>query len=587
MPPARIALCALLLALGLPASDEPLFSASFVPARGRHVPDPVRLGVTLERVDPEGMRFILPQSLRLSLDGVDATVVFLQAVLAGGAVRWDPEGARLTLEAAAPLPPGPHRLELTARTTLGGRLRWHAEFCVYTPERALPLRQRLLHDQPGALLLVEDFDPPEIAILPADGAFLHTGAPRLEVKWSDALAWVDPSAARILLDNRDVTALFAPAEWGGVYQVPVAAPLAGGRHVLVVQARDALGNLGVASSSFLVLDDAARAPWPFAPVNQPHTLGHTHHQYQRYGTAASSAYFHHGVDIMPAAQAPLYACRGGMVEAFYWYGDKPYYFEVAIRDADGFLWQYHHVDEPTIPQAVRDAFANKTPLAAGAHLGNIVFWPSSAYGVPFHHVHLNVLDRDGNYANPLHFLLKHADTQAPAVGEILFARNGSTTALNSPTGPTPVLSGALDIIARAEDLAGGSFYQLTLYEMEWSVRELGNSMRHHVPPTPLWLFDRLPVGPDRYAHVHTVFQYSIYYDGSTKRTAGDYSTRRFFYNLTNTVAGFPDPVGAWDSAARDVWGRPLFPNGFYRVTVGARDEAGNKTEKYVDVEVRN
>ena len=33
------------------------------------------------------------------------------------------------------------------------------------------------------------------------------------------------------------------------------------------------------------------------------------------------------------------------------------YWEVAVLDPEGYIWQYHHIDKNTIPQAIKDAFA--------------------------------------------------------------------------------------------------------------------------------------------------------------------------------------------------------------------------------------
>ncbi len=573
-----------LSAFPLEASDIPCFSARLEPSRSQWVPRPVRLVLELSRVDPLGLALVDLGSLRLTLDRVDITGIFFDLATATGGVQWEPLGSTLTFTVPADLAPGRHAWCLSGRTLTGGRLRWRGVFTVYRPQRALPLAKRIALARGGPVIRVEDFDPPELELHPGDRAFLHTGKPGIEIRWSDALTWVDLHSARILLDARDVTSSFSLRNWGAFYQVPASAPLRDGKHVLVVKVKDALGNLAVATSTFLVLDDAHRAPWPFAPTNQPHPVAHTHHQYQYYG---GSPYFHHGIDIRVPARSAIYSPVGGKVVSLYWYGRKPYYFEVGIRDANGFTWQFHHVDEPTVTQAVRDAYKKGSWIPAGTKVGNIVYWPVKAYGMYFHHTHMNILDPDGRYVNPIHFILKTNDTVKPTIKDVLFTRNGSSVALNSPGGPRPVLSGAIDIVAQAEDLEPGQPYQRTIYLMEWSVRGLGGAAGHDVPFTPLWRFDSLPGGSNRNAYVDTIFQLSIYYNGYTHRTCGNYTCHTFYYNVTNTVNGFPDKAGAWNTAARDPWGRPLFPNGLYRVILRATDDRGNTALKMVDVEVKN
>ncbi len=563
-------------------SDETGFFAILSPSRSHWVPTPVAMRLQLFRFDAKGLEFVDMSSMKLYLDGKEITRAFLEYALKYGKVKWERTLSRLTLEASVPLAPGRHRWILSCRTKTNGRLKWWGDFTAYRPERATNSRARL--EKSGGGIPPEDYDPPEVTICPRDRGFIHTNTPKFQVKWMDEASGVDISSAKVILDGNDRTTLFSPQVWGCEYKVPGSSPLKDGKHVLVVKIKDMLGNLAVKTSTFIVFEDSHRAPWPFSPTNKPHPLAHTHHQYQYYG---GSAYFHHGIDIREPAYSPLYAPRGGKVVSLYWYGYKPYYFEVGIRDPNGFTWQFHHVHEPTVPQTVRDAYKNGTPIPAGTYIGKIVYWPVSAYGQRFHHVHMNVLDPDGNYVNPLNLILKTNDTRKPTIGDILFTRNNSDRALNSPGGPRPVLSGKIDIVAQAEDKIGNEPYQLTLFKMEWKVDELTGSKSHNIPFTTLWEFNNLPGGNNRFAHVHTIFQKRIYFNSRWHYTCGNYTCHRFYYNLTNTISSFPDPDGCWDTSGRDAWGRPLFPNGLYRVTVKATDDRGNWTTKSIDVEIRN
>ena len=254
-----LALGAALSALPLGATDIPCFSARLEPSRSQWVPRPVRLVLELSGVDPLGLAMVDIGSLRLILDQVDITGIFLELAAATGGMKWNPMGSTLTLTVRADLPPGKHRWALTGRTKTGGKLRWWGIFTVYRPQRALPLAKRIALARGGPVLRVEDFDPPELELHPADRAFLHGNKPRIEVRWSDALTWVDLHSARILLDGKDVTSSFNLRGWGAFYHVPASAPLRDGKHVFVVRVKDALGNLAVATSTFLVLDDSHRA----------------------------------------------------------------------------------------------------------------------------------------------------------------------------------------------------------------------------------------------------------------------------------------------------------------------------------------
>jgi hypothetical protein len=71
----------------------------------------------------------------------------------------------------------------------------------------------------------------------------------------------------------------------------------------------------------------------------------------------------------------------------------------------------------------------------------------------------------------------------------------------------------------------------------------------------------------------------------------NYNNRRLFYSVTNTGA-FGYPVGEWHEdagwqTAQRLFGKPRFPNGVYRLTIGARDWWRNKAEVSLLVNVEN
>src|SRR5688500_15621489 len=78
-----------------------------------------------------------------------------------------------------------------------------------------------------------------------------------------------------------------------------------------------------------------RHPWPVTVLS----IGHTSASYQNYG---GSPYFHHGLDVRADAGSDVLAAAGGKVVNIENYGGSAAYWEVAILDDEGFLWQYHH-----------------------------------------------------------------------------------------------------------------------------------------------------------------------------------------------------------------------------------------------------
>lgn len=318
--------------------------------------------------------------------------------------------------------------------------------------------------------------------------------------------------------------------------------------------------------------------WPIAPVDKPSPLGHVCHSYQNYG---GQPYFHHGIDIRRAAHSDIFASTGGKVVNIENYvPGNDLYWEIAILDDNGFLWQYHHVDRKTIPQEIFRAEKTGTSIASGTLLGRIVYWPAQAYGMNFHHIHVNVLDGNGNYINPLRFLVAPFDLTPPRIKEIFFLRNEGSTTVSPQT-----LSGDIDIIVQAEDLMDKEPYQLTIYKLEYEVRSAQGKV--HLPRTPLWQFDRLPKGNDIHEHVHTIYKSSFRDGGKRRRTSGNYRQREFYFVLTNQEAQQINPQGAWKTKSTNAKGKAVFPNGDYNITVYATDFNGNSSSKSVSVKVEN
>ena len=318
--------------------------------------------------------------------------------------------------------------------------------------------------------------------------------------------------------------------------------------------------------------------WPFKPFDRPSPIGHESHSYQNYG---GTPYFHHGIDIRVPSGSEIRSSTGGTVVNIENYvSGNSLYWEVAVRDDEGFLWQYHHVDRNTIPQAIHDAYKNGTRISAGAHLGNVVYWPVQAYGMNFHHIHLNVLDGHGNFINPYLLLLRPFDLTPPRVMEIYFTRNEENKTISADA-----LNGEIDIIAKVEDLMDGQPYQLTVYKLEYEIRKASGETV--LPRTLLWQFDRLPGGSDINAHVHTFYKSSFSANGKQLSTAGNYSRREFYVVLTNHLYEKIDPRGCWNTRAKNGQNQPVFPDGAYAVTVHATDYNSNASAKTVTVQVKN
>ena len=96
--------------------------------------------------------------------------------------------------------------------------------------------------------------------------------------------------------------------------------------------------------------------WPFTFVQ----MGHAIQSYQNYSSGTSAAYFHHGIDMIAPNGTQVYTRSGGqVVNVENYQPGQAIYWEVAILDAEGYVWQYHHIDEPTIPDLIYQKLAKK------------------------------------------------------------------------------------------------------------------------------------------------------------------------------------------------------------------------------------
>jgi Peptidase family M23 len=273
-----------------------------------------------------------------------------------------------------------------------------------------------------------------------------------------------------------------------------------------------------------------RNPWPF----KLESIGHTSASYQNYG---SDPYFHHGLDIRGEAGTPVLASRGGKVVNIENYLPGPAYWEVAILDDDGFIWQYHHVDHDSIPKNVTDAFASGGRIEAGAKLGEIFYWSVVTFGERYHHVHLNILGAGKKFQNPFLFLEPLADHAAPQILDVGLLQNNQRVSGNR-------VSGSYGIFAKIHDLILHDKFVVPANKVTISIDQ--------APASTVWDFNNgLPGGASETDFVENYFV--------PKLTCGDYECRELYVNLGFTVQGnrdMPSTAGAHSIhiTASDVFG---------------------------------
>lgn len=287
----------------------------------------------------------------------------------------------------------------------------------------------------------------------------------------------------------------------------------------------------------------ARYHWPV----QVKSIGHNTASYQNYG---GEPYFHHGLDIRADAGTDVLASVGGQVVNISNYGPGPAYWEVAILDNAGYVWQYHHVDRDSIPSSIWDAYRNKTPISAGTKIGEVYYWMVSTYGEVYHHVHLNVLARGGAYRNPFNFLEALNDTKAPEFVNVGLMRNGY------PQDPSLPIQGAYGIYATIHDLILHDKFVVPPHKITY---QLDDDPRERL----VWDFSELPGGSSNTRFVENFFVPEL--------TCGNYECRKLTVNI-----GFSTEGQRWFSNV----------GGEHSITINAEDHAGNRTSKNFKWQVR-
>lgn len=276
-------------------------------------------------------------------------------------------------------------------------------------------------------------------------------------------------------------------------------------------------------------------PWPYPLLS----IGHNMQSYQYYG---GSPYWHDGLDIRAEKDQPVYASAGGKVVNIenYVRGDA-LYWEVAILDDEGFVWKYHHIDRKSIPEDIFKAYKTGGSIPSGTFIGNVVRWPVTTYGEVYHHLHLLVVAKDGQYINPFLMMEPLADTRAPVIKKIGLAKNHRPVEGKQIQGPHSVYVEAHDLVLHDK-------FILPPHKITYRL----NGGEENV----VWEFIHLPSGKNDSDYIR-----DFYLDG----TCGNYNCRRFYINLNFTKE---TPRGQF-----------ILPKGTHKIEVSVEDLAGNSASE--------
>lgn len=285
---------------------------------------------------------------------------------------------------------------------------------------------------------------------------------------------------------------------------------------------------------FKIQDSTQSFRWPVKVLS----IGHTIASYQNYA-GVSSAYFHHGLDIRADAGSDVLLARGGkIVNIENYVPGSPQYWEIAVLDEDGFVWQYHHVEKTDIPQEVFDAYQKGTEIKAGTKIGTVVYWPIVSFGERYNHIHLNILGKDKEFLNPFLFLEPLHDTSSPEIAKIGLLKNGEALKGNQ-------VSGSYSLYAHVKDLVLSNVFVLPPNSIEIQIDER--------EPQTVWKFDSLPGVASEKQYVNQFYVQNL--------VCGNYQCRMPIFDL-----------GFRTSSLSQVF--PLTP-GEHTVIVNVADDAGN------------
>lgn len=417
--------------------------------------------------------------------------------------------------------------------------------------------------------------------------------------WTD-FAWLDEQALAAGQGSDGST---------GESATPGTGPLGDGNHLILARIQDVSGRYHEIFSSYTILlyPCIGGCRWPFSPTDQPSVVSNLMEDWQDFG---GTPYFHSGLDIRVPAGTPVHACAGGeVVKVVNYRPTHPssyLYWQVTVQDSQGWVWQYHHLDEASI------AVSEGQIVTRGQVLANVVTWSTSMNGFVYNHLHLNVVRWqfpgaipepyvDGfEHQNPLRFLLKgDPDNVLPLYYNVWFTDNESTIPFATGSDPgDPVLSGNVDVIAKLRDQrdvlppANGQPYNLGLYKLSYGATPINTPCgMGYVPKTKLVQFDKMPGGnivSNQDAALLKIYKQTLSQPGTSVASHFNYTTQQFYYTLTNTKNGVVDDAnGYWDTDATPTILGALYPDGDYDLTVYAQDYYGNETQTVIPISLNN
>ncbi|MBF0410433.1 MAG: hypothetical protein HQM10_24015 [Candidatus Riflebacteria bacterium] len=334
------------------------------------------------------------------------------------------------------------------------------------------------------------------------------------------------------------------------------------------------------------------------PIKEHFSIAAHFSDYQNY---ADIPYWHGGIDLVAPSGTEVFSPVSGEVKIYSYkidasrnprkfgylrtdYGSLSYnefyknldsteerYIEVSIIDKWKNNWMFRHIAHKTIPAALISLPQSVRRVSSGDLIGKITRWNDTVYPSlqTYHHIHLEIVDKNGVYLNPAKLMKPFLDSEPPLIKKIWITENESENAILSHHAPIPSVKGKIDILAQIEDTNDTGCYITGPYMIKMALSKFQNEKWEYIEQfRDIVKFDVLPVTGDRTKMVEALYKDRVIEKGKTFRSEGNSKLRTAIYNLTN---GTPDkgyyPDNSLDTSS-------LAP-GHYCAVIEAYDIGGN------------
>jgi hypothetical protein len=260
---------------------------------------------------------------------------------------------------------------------------------------------------------------------------------------------------------------------------------------------------------------------------QPFKIGGQFFDYQNFNKLS---YFHGGIDLVVPDGTNVYSpvdgnCRvncyrilsSKMPRRFFyqrWLFNginhaKDYNLEISITDKQGRNWMLRHIAPESIPTSLYKNHG--TYIKKGTYLGKVFKWmfavkPEKSL---YNHIHLEILDKNKNYANPYPLVGPLPDKYPPVI-EGVWQKNANFLAKSLSQRSIIEISSETEIIFLLKDRMDNSLYNHSVRSTEISLH--GFSAENESVPLlrdKIFDLDKLPVQGDRSHNVGQIYLNSL------------------------------------------------------------------------------